>query len=155
MAELLYKDEVYAIVGAAMEVYNQLGPGFGESIYQDAMEIEVETRNIPNQPQKDIFVFYKGQKLKSFFKPDLICFDKIVVELRALDRLTSREEAQVLNYLKATGLPVGLLINFGGERDLEWKRMVLTPDKPIRIRRLIARQQPSGINDPKPIENDL
>lgn len=121
MAELLYKDEVYAIIGAAMEVYNQLGPGFGEAVYQDAMEIEVELRQIANHAQSDVFVFYKGQKLKSFFKPDLICYGNVVVELKALDRLTSREESQVLNYLKATGLPVGLLINFSGARDLEWK----------------------------------
>ena len=154
MAELLYKNEVYAIVGAAMEVYNQLGPGFGEAIYQDAMEIEVESRTIPNSPHQDVFVFYKGKQLKSFFKPDFICYDKIVVELKALDRLTSREEAQVLNYLKATGLPVGVLINFGGDKDLEWKRMVLTPDTPPQVRRLITNQRRSGINEPKPIEND-
>jgi GxxExxY protein len=154
MAELLYKNEVYAIIGAAMEVYNQLGPGFGEAIYQDAMEIEVEMRKIPNHPQQDIFVFYKGQKLKNFFKPDFICYDKIVVELKALDRLTSREESQVLNYLKATGLPVGLLINFGGARDLEWKRMILTPEKPVSIRKPITAQRSSGINNPKPFEND-
>lgn len=154
MAELLYKVEVYAIVGAAMEVYNQLGPGFGEAIYQDAMEIEVEVRNIPSHPQQDIFVFYKGQKLKNFFKPDLICFDKIVVELKVLDRSTSREEAQVLNYLEATGLPVGLLINFGAERDLEWKRMILTPQKPTRVPKVITPSRMTGINDPKSISED-
>jgi len=154
MAELLFKDEVYAIIGAAMEVYNQLGPGFGETIYQDAMEIEVEIRKIPNKPQQDIFVFYKGQKLKNFFKPDLICYEKIVVELKALDRLTSREEAQLLNYLKATGLPMGLLINFGTERDLEWKRMVLTPEKPTRTPRVLTPQRSPRINEPKPIDND-
>jgi GxxExxY protein len=153
MAELLYKDEVYAIVGAAMDVYNQLGSGFGEAVYQDAMEIEVELRKISNNAQQDIFVYYKGQQLKSFFKPDLICYEKVVVELKALDRLTSREESQVLNYLKATGLPVGLLINFGGDRDLEWKRIVLT-QKPNQVRRFIAHQPSSGINDPKPIETD-
>lgn len=154
MAELLFKNEVYAIIGAAMEVYNQLGPGFGEAIYQDAMEIEVEIRNIPNNPQRDIFVFYKGQKLKNFFKPDFICYEKIIVELKVLDRLTSREEAQVLNYLKATGLPVGLLINFGGARDLEWKRMILTPEKPVGIRKPTSVQRSSGINNPKLIDND-
>lgn len=154
MAELLFKDEVYTIIGAAMEVYNQLGPGFGEAIYQDAIEIEVESRKIPNNPQQDIFVYYKGQKLKSFYKPDLICYEKIVVELKALDRLTSREEAQLLNYLKATGLPVGLLINFGADKNLEWKRMVLTPEKPIRTPRALTSQSSPRINDPKPIEND-
>jgi GxxExxY protein len=154
MAELLYKNEVYMIIGSAMEVYNQLGPGFGEAIYQDAMEIEVEVRKIPNHPQQDIFVFYKGRKLKNFFKPDLICFDAIVVELKALDRLTSREEAQVLNYLKATELPVGLLINFGAERNLEWKRMILTPQKPARVPKVITPSRMAGINDPESISED-
>lgn len=154
MAELLYKDEVYSIVGAAMEVYNQLGPGFGEAIYQDAMEIEVESRKIPGVPQPDIFVFYKGKNLKNFFKPDFICHEKIVVELKALDQLTSREETQLLNYLKATGFPVGLLINFGRERDLEWKRMVLTPEKPARTSRILTPQKSLRVNDPKPIDRD-
>jgi GxxExxY protein len=154
MAELLLKDEVYAIIGAAMEVYNNLGPGFGEAIYQDAIEIEVASRMIPNNPQQEIFVFYKGQKLKSFFKPDLICYEKVVVELKALDRLTSLEESQLLNYLKATGMPVGLLINFGAKSDLEWKRMVLTPEKPARTPRVITPQLRPRINVPKPIDPD-
>jgi GxxExxY protein len=154
MADLLYKDEVYLIIGAAMEVYNQLGSGFGEAIYQDAMEIEIESRKIPNNPQQDVFIFYKGQKLKSFFTPDLICYEKIVVELKALDRLTTREEAQLLNYLKATGLPIGLLINFGAEKDLEWKRMVLTQQKPIHAPKILTPARPPRVNDPKPISED-
>lgn len=154
MAELLLKDEVYAIIGAAMEVYNQLGPGFGEAIYQEALEIEVEDRKLPNNPQQDVFVFYKGRKLKSFFKPDLICYEKIVVELKALDRLTSLEESQLLNYLKATGMPVGLLINFGAQSDLQWKRMILTPEKPVRAPRVLTPPQKPRINDPKPVDPD-
>ncbi|MEW6285622.1 MAG: GxxExxY protein [Chloroflexota bacterium] len=152
MAELLFKDEVYVIIGAAMEVYNQLGAGFSEAIYQDAMEIELTSRKIPNVPQQDVFVFYKGQKLKNFFKPDFMCYEKIVVELKALDQLTSREEAQILNYLRATGLPVGLLINFGREKDLEWKRMVLTPAKPAQTPRNLTPHKPLRVNDPKPID---
>jgi GxxExxY protein len=154
MAELLFKNEVYAIVGAAMEVYNQLGPGFSEAIYQEAMEIEVESRKIPNIPQQDIFILYKGRTLKNFFKPDLICYEKIIMELKALDRLTSREEAQLLNYLRATGLPVGMLINFGAEKDLEWKRMILTSKKSVRVPRVITSPGLSGINQPKPIRED-
>ena len=154
MAELLFKDEVYAIIGAAMDVYNQLGPGFSEAIYQEAMEIETESRNIPNKPQQDIFVVYKGKTLKKFFTPDFICYEKIIVEIKALDRLTSREEAQLLNYLKATDMPVGLLINFGADRDLEWKRMVLTQQKPARIPKVLIPQKPQLINDPKPIRED-
>ena len=154
MAELLYKDEVYAIVGAAMEVYNQLGPGFGEAIYQEAMEIESDCRNIPNNPQQEILVVYKGKTLKSFFKPDLICYEKVVVEIKSLERLTSREEAKMLNYLKATGLPIGLLINFGAEKDLEWKRMILTTQKPTRVSKVITSSCRPHINDPKPISED-
>ena len=154
MAELLFKNEVYAIIGAAMEVYNQLGPGFGEAIYQEAMEIEVESRKIPNNPQQAIFIVYKGHTLKNFFKPDLICYEKIVVELKALDRLTSREEAQLLNYLKATGFPLGLLVNFGRENDLEWKRLAFTGQKSTRIPRAIIPPRSPGINDPKPIDAD-
>jgi len=154
MTELLYKNEVYAIIGAAMDVYNQLGPGFGEAIYQEAMEIESESRKIPNNPQQDIFIVYKGQTLKKFFTPDLICYEKIIVEIKAIDRLTSREESQLLNYLKATGLPVGLLINFGAEKDLEWKRMVLTQQKPNQTPKVIMPSRSPGINNPKPISED-
>ena len=153
MAELLLKNEVYAIIGAAMEVYNQLGPGFGETIYQEAMELEVLSREIPSDPQQEIYIHYKGIKLKQFFKPDFICYSKIIVEIKALDCLKSREEAQLLNYLKATDLPVGVLINFGSEKNLEWKRMVLT-QKPVRIPKVIVQPRTQRINDPKPIDND-
>lgn len=153
MAELLFKDEVYAIIGAAMEVYNQIGPGFGEAIYQEALEIESDSRKLPNNPQQEIYIDYKGVQLKQFFKPDFIYFEKIITEIKAIDRLTSREESQLLNYLKATGMPVGLLINFGADKDLEWKRMVLT-NKPTRIPRVIIPSRKPRINDPKPINPD-
>jgi GxxExxY protein len=151
MAELLYKIEVYAIIGAAMEVYNQLGPGFSEAIYQEAMEIEADLRKIPNTPQQDIFIKYKETILKQFFKPDFICYEKIIVEIKAMDKLTTREESQLLNYLKATGMPVGLLVNFGAEKDLEWKRMILTATKPKVIKALPRFPR---VNDPKPFRED-
>ena len=154
MAELLFKDEVYAIIGAAMEVYNHLGPGFSEAIYQEAMEIEVERRKIPNNPQQEIYIKYKEVKLKQFFKPDFICFDTVIVEIKALNRLTSLEEAQLLNYLKATGLPLGLLINFGHENDLEWKRMAFTGKKSARKPSVFVPPRKPHINDPKPVEED-
>ena len=154
MADLLYKDEVYAIIGAAMEVYNQLGPGFLDAVYQEALEVEATSRNIPNNPEQDVHIIYKGTLLKKSYTPDLICYDKIVVEIKAMDHLASKEEAQLLNYLKATSLPVGLLINFGAEKDLEWKRMVLTPTQPVRAAKTLTRPQLSGINDPKPISED-
>jgi len=154
MAELLYKDEVYTVIGAAMDVYNHLGPGFLEAIYQEAMEVEVTARNIPNSPEQNVQIMYKGKPLKKFYTPDLMCYGKIVVEIKAIDRLTSREEAQLLNYLKATGMPVGLLINFGAEKDLEWKRMVLTSQKQARIPKVLTPTRVQRINDPKPIRED-
>jgi GxxExxY protein len=154
MAELLLKDEVYAIIGAAMEVYNCIGPGFNEAIYQEAMEIEVDQRKIPNNPQQEIYIKYKETKLKQFFKPDFICFDKIIVEIKALSHLTSIEETQLLNYLKATGFPLGILINFGHESDLEWKRMAFTGNKSTRKPSGFIPPRKPHINDPKPIEED-
>ena len=126
MPELLYKDEVYAIVGAAMEVYNVLGPGFLEAVYQEALEIELASRGIPFEARKELHILYKERQLKESYEADVFAFGKIVVEIKAMDRLTSREEAQLLNYLKATKAPVGVLINFGMTNSLEWKRMVLT-----------------------------
>jgi len=122
--ELILKDEVYAIVGAAMEVHSVLGSGFLEPVYQEAMEIESGARNLPFVSQKLLQIRYKARVLKKEYLADLIFFDQIVVELKALDRLTGREEAQLLNYLKATGIKVGVLINFGSHPKLEWKRFV-------------------------------
>jgi GxxExxY protein len=126
MAELIFKDEVYAIIGAAMEVYNALGPGFVEAVYQEAFGIELLWRKIPVKPQKELVIQYKNFSLKKTFTADYIAFDKIVVEIKALDQLSSRDEAQLLNYLKATSMSLGLLINFGAHSDLEWKRMAAT-----------------------------
>jgi len=124
MPELLYKEEAYAIVGAAMEVYNTLGSGFLEAVYQEALEIELAERSIPFESQKELYVYYKGRRLERTYAADVVAFGKIIVDLKALDRLTSREEAQLLNYLKATGIELGLLINFGAAGKLEWKRMI-------------------------------
>ena len=131
--ELLYKDEVYAIIGAAMEVYNNLGPGFLEAVYQEAMEIEIASKKIPVLPEQKLYIDYKGKPLKKYYEADLICYEKIIVEIKAIDKLTSREEAQILNYLKATGMRVGILVNFGAHQNLEWKRMVFTQTKQPRL----------------------
>ena len=125
MSELLYKEEVFAIVGAAMEVYNQLGHGFYEGVYQEALEIELQKRNIPFCAQVSLRVSYKGMPLKKEYVADLVCFDKIIVELKAEDVLTNRETAQALNYLKATGYRLAVIINFGNKSGLDWKRVVL------------------------------
>ena len=124
MVELLLKDEVYAVVGTAMEVYNELGPGFLEAVYHEAMEIEAELRDIPFESHAKLEITYKGRRLKKHYEADLITHRQLLVEFKALDRLSSREEAQLLNYLKATGHRVGLLINFGHPSKLEWKRFV-------------------------------
>ena len=125
MAELLYKDEVYAIIGAAMEVHNVLGCGYLEPIYQEALEIELTVRGIPYVSQQVLRVSYKGNLLKKAYVADFVAYRKIIVEIKALTQLSSLEEAQILNYLKATDNEVGLLINFGAEK-LGWKRMVLS-----------------------------
>lgn len=124
LVDLIFKDEVYAIVGCAMEVYNQLGNGFLESVYQEAMEIESRQRNIPFTAQKSIAIQYKEITLSKQFIADLIYFDSIIVELKAVDNLSGKEESQIINYLKATQMRVGILINFGSRGKLEWKRFV-------------------------------
>ncbi len=124
MAELIFKEEVFAIVGAAMEVHTILGSGFLEPVYQEALEIESRSRDLPFVSQKVLQIRYKEHVLKKEYVADLIYFDKIIVELKALDRLSSKEESQLLNYLKATGIKVGVLINFGSHPKLEWKRLV-------------------------------
>ena len=123
--QIALRDEVYAIVGAAIEVHKELGPGFLEAVYQEAMEWELSHRGIGFTSQEPLSVNCKGQELSSHYFADLLCLGKIIVELKALNRLSGREEAQVLNYLKATGLKVGLLINFGSHGRLEWKRLVM------------------------------
>ncbi|HLF25144.1 MAG TPA: GxxExxY protein [Anaerolineae bacterium] len=124
MSDLLLKDEVYTIIGAAMEVHRELGNGFLEGVYQEALEIEWCARHIPFEPQKPIVIYYKGQPLNKEYRPDVMCYDQIVVELKALAQLSTQEEAQILNYLKATGCRVGLLINFGSRGKLEWRRYI-------------------------------
>ena len=124
MSELILKKEVYAVVGAAIDVHRELGPGFLESIYQEAMEIELSSRNVPFVAQQPIAVQYKGVTLKKQYFADLVCFEQIIVEIKALARLSGTEQAQLLNYLKGTGFPIGILINFGSHGKLEWKRLV-------------------------------
>jgi len=124
-SDLILKDESFAIVGAAMEVSRQLGCGFLEGVYQEALEIELRSRNLPFQSQKLINIAYKDQQLKKQYIADLICFERIIVEIKAVKLLSEIDEAQLLNYLKATSLPLGLLINFG-RRKMEWRRFANT-----------------------------
>ena len=120
-----YKDEVYNIVGAALTVYNTLGPGFLESVYQEAMEIELQDKSVPYASESQITIYYKNRPLQKAFYADFVCYSQIIVEVKALEQMASKEEAQLLNYLKATQSPVGLLINFGRQDKLQWKRFVM------------------------------
>jgi len=120
---LIYKEEVYRIIGSAMEVHRELGPGFLEKVYQEALELEFQFSKISYQREAKLNIYYKKTLLNKYFEADFVCFDKIIVELKALSGLTSEHESQLLNYLKATNLKLGLLINFGKE-SLEYKRMI-------------------------------
>ena len=115
--------QTHAIIGAAMDVHRELGPGFVEQIYQDALETEFQLRGIPYKREQSLPVYYKGKLLKSSGRVDFVCYDDVLVELKALDLLTSKETQQVINYLKATKFKRCLLINFGAPR-LEFKRYV-------------------------------
>jgi GxxExxY protein len=116
--------ETYAIIGAAMDVHRELGNGFLEAVYQEALAIEFELRGIPFEREMELPVDFKGRWLKACYRADFVCYGAIVVETKAIQALTGNEEAQLLNYLKASRLNRGLLLNFGS-RSLQTKRMVL------------------------------
>jgi GxxExxY protein len=120
------QQEGYDFMAAAFEVYNDMGNGYTEDVYQEALEMELTERAISFLPQAELTIRYKGRPLKKKFRPDLLVFSDLVAELRAASALTSEHEAQLLNYLKATGKPVGYLVNFGNREKLEWKRFART-----------------------------
>ena len=132
MAELILKERGLCDCWGGDGGASQQGDGFAEPVYQECMEIELADRGLPSTPQKEMPIFYKGRKLKKTYIADFVAYGKIIVELKALDRLTEREEAQVINYLKASGLEVAVLINFGAP-SLEWKRIVLTKHGPEAV----------------------
>tara|TARA_B100002019_G_C20926928_1_gene430282 strand:- start:93 stop:488 length:396 start_codon:yes stop_codon:yes gene_type:complete len=115
--------ETYAIIGAAMDVHRVLGSGFLESVYQEALAIEFSERGIAYQREPAIVISYKGYSLSSCYRPDFIAFESVIVELKALDALTTREQAQIINYLKASDISRGLLINFG-QSSLQHRRFI-------------------------------
>lgn len=125
MAELLLEAETFAVRGAAIEVHKRLGFGFLEAVYQEAMEIELRLREIPFESQKALAITYRDQVLLKRYVADLVCYGQVIVELKCLPRITNVEKAQLLNYLTATGLRVGLIINFGSRGKLEIERLVL------------------------------
>ena len=123
--DLIYSNESYAIRGAVMKVYNTLGCGFLEAVYQEALAIELEKRNIPFEREKELSIFYEGHLLQKKYFADFVCFDKIIVELKAVKELDDSHRSQIYNYLKATGFKLGLLINFGNYKKVEIERRVL------------------------------
>jgi GxxExxY protein len=124
--DLLYRDDAYRLIGACLAVHKDKGHGFVEAIYQDALEIELELSGIPFERQRNFSIHYRDRPLKHTYKPDLIGFDKIIIELKAAKALNDEHRAQLLNYLKITGLQLGLLVNFSSYPRLEWERIILT-----------------------------
>ena len=124
MADLIYKEESFQIVGACFDVYNELGCGFLEPVYQECLEIELAMQAISFRAQDELKLSYKGRLLKQVYEPDFICWEKIIVEIKAVTELADIHRAQVHNYLKATGHRLGLLVNFGNYPKLEWERIV-------------------------------
>ncbi len=122
--ELVYKDESYAITGACFEVYKGMGSGFLEAVYQECLALEFDLQKLPYQEQVSLSLKYKGSTLEQRYLPDFICFEKIIVEIKAVAELNDVHRAQLHNYLKVTGHKLGILVNFGHFPKLEWERIV-------------------------------
>ena len=111
--KLIYPEECYAIRGAIFEVYHELGNGFREEVYQQCLERELAARGIPFDAKRELKIFYKGEPIEKTYIPDFVCYDKIIVEIKAVDVLSAEHRSQVMNYLKLTSFKLGLLVNFG------------------------------------------
>ena len=122
---IMYKEDSYRIMGACFEVYKEKGCGFVEPVYQECLEMEFGLQGILFQPQVQLQLSYKGRPLRQKYTPDFICFDRIIVELKAVSQLIDEYRAQVHNYLRATGHRLALLINFGHYPKVEYERIVL------------------------------
>ena len=125
MPEILLKNEVFQIIGACMAVHTDKGNGYAEPVYQDCMEIELRHAGVPFESQCNFPITYRNITLRHTYTPDLICYNKVIVELKAVKVLADEHRAQVINYLKVTGLRLGLLVNFGASGRLEWERLIL------------------------------
>jgi len=132
MADLLHKNESYRIIGACFEVYKQKGCGFTEPVYQECLALEFSMQQIPFVAQAELQLDYKGTLLTQYFKPDFICFDKILVEIKALTNLIDAHRSQALNYLNATRFDLVLLVNFGHHPKLEYERLAQSRPQTIR-----------------------
>jgi GxxExxY protein len=121
--EIIYKEESYKIMGACFEVYKEMGCGYLEAVYQECLQKEFLLQGLPFESQKLLALSYKGQLLEQKYIPDFVLFDKIIIELKAVKELASEHQAQMHNYLKATGLKLGILVNFGHHPQVEYKRV--------------------------------
>ena len=122
---LMYPDEVFRIQGAVFEVSNAMGSGFLEAVYQECLAREFETRRVPHRAAPQLAITYKGMPLRQTYVPDFVCFETIILELKAVRTLAPEHRAQTLNYLKATGLRLGLLVNFGAGPKVQIERLAL------------------------------
>ena len=123
--KLIYKEESYKIMGACFEVYKEMGCGFLEPVYQECLTKEFTRQNIPFESQKIIELNYKGEILEHIYKPDFVCYGKIIIEIKAVSKLIDEFRAQTINYLHAANMKLGLLINFGHHPKIEYERFVL------------------------------
>ena len=124
MTDIVYKDECYRVMGVCFEVYRENGCGFVEPVYQECLSLELASQQIPFREQVELNLKYKGQILTQTYKPDFVCFEKIILEIKAVSALNDKHRAQIQNYLKATEFKLGLLVNFGHYPKVEWERIV-------------------------------
>jgi len=122
---IIYENETYNLRNAFFEVHNIMGNGFMERVYQECMERELMLRQIPFESQKELQLSYKGQPLATQYKPDLICYGKIIIEIKAIKEIRAEHEAQLINYLKATSIRLGLIVNFGAAHKVEVLRRII------------------------------
>ncbi len=122
---LKFEKETYEIRGAAFEVYSAMGKGFLEAVYQECLQIEFSARSIPFVPQMQLSVSYKGTELQQHYRPDFICFGQVIVEIKSVSQLINEHRAQLMNYIKVTGYPIGILLNFGHYPLMEVERFVI------------------------------
>ncbi len=126
MNQLLYEEESYNILGACFNVYKTMGCGFLENVYQECLEIEFKEQNILFSSQKELVIMFREHQLKQHYKPDFICYNKIIVEIKAVSEFSNEHRAQLINYLKATRMKLGFLVNFGHFPKIEYERLILT-----------------------------
>ncbi len=124
VVEIVFKDESYRIMGACFDVYNEMGCGFLEAVYQECLSLEFSDRDLPFISQCPLELKFKGRVLQQKYVPDFICFEKVIVEIKAVKELRDEHRAQVHNYLHASGYKLGLLVNFGHHPKLQYERIV-------------------------------